>query len=187
MEVKQFGEIDFEIMWLVVCIALVASVFGVTLCAPLDGPQQTMPIEGAEKRQEKRGIGLAYTGLSGFGAYDASLGLAGYPATAYVTPTVIKSTYTVPAAATYHTTAYDAAHSKFAYGGYYPGSYGGFGTAGYGYGGFAAPATYSKIVHPATSTYTKVIQTYPSATLVAAGTPAVASYTGVGSLGGYVY
>uniref|UniRef100_A0A182NSI1 Uncharacterized protein n=1 Tax=Anopheles dirus TaxID=7168 RepID=A0A182NSI1_9DIPT len=147
--------------------------------------QQQQSVAGAEKRQEKRGIGLAYTGLTGFGAYDTSLGLAAYPATAYVTPTVIKSTYTVPAAATYHTAAYDAAHSKLAYGGFYPASYGGFGTGGYG--AFAAPATYSKIVHPATSTYTKVIHAYPSATLVAAGNPAVAGYTGVGSLGGYVY
>nr|XP_040228681.2 shematrin-like protein 1 [Anopheles coluzzii] len=170
------------------CLAVIVSVFGVVLSVPLDGQQQTVAIEGGAKRQEKRGIGLAYTGLTGFGAYDTSLGLAGYPATAYVTPTVIKSTYTVPAAATYHTAAYDAAHSKFGYGGFYPASYGGFGTGGYGYGGFAAPAaTYSKIVHPATSTYTKVIQTYPSAAVVAAGTPAVASYTGVGSLGGYVY
>uniref|UniRef100_A0A182KEB8 Uncharacterized protein n=1 Tax=Anopheles christyi TaxID=43041 RepID=A0A182KEB8_9DIPT len=170
-----------------VCIVAAVSVFGVILSAPLDGQQQMGAIEGAEKRQEKRGISLAYTGLTGFGAYDTSLGLAGYPATAYVTPTVIKSTYTVPAAATYHTAAYDAAHSKFAYGGFYPASYGGFGTGGYGYSGFASPATYSKIVHPATSTYTKVIQTYPSTAVVAAGTPAVASYTGVGSLGGYVY
>ncbi|XP_050072009.1 uncharacterized protein LOC126559877 [Anopheles maculipalpis] len=173
-------------MKVLLCMIVVASVCGVNLAAPLDGQQQTLAaVEGAEKRQEKRGIGLAYTGLTGFGAYDTSLGLAGYPATAYITPTVIKSTYTVPAAATYHTTAYDAAHSKIAYGGFYPASYGAFSTGGYG--AFAAPASYSKIVHPATSTYTKVIQTYPSATVVSAGTPAVASYTGVGSLGGYVY
>ncbi|XP_052890486.1 uncharacterized protein LOC128298747 [Anopheles moucheti] len=172
-------------MKVLVCMILVASVFDVILSAPLDGLQQTVTVDGGEKRQDKRGIGLAYTGLSGFGGYDTSLGLAGYPATAYITPTVIKSTYTVPAAATYHTAAYDAAHSKFAYGGFYPASYGAFGTGGYG--AFAAPASYSKIVHPATSTYTKVIQTYPSATLVAAGTPAVTGYTGVGSLGGYVY
>ena len=81
-----------------VCLAVIVSVFGVALSAPLDGQQQTVAIEGGAKRQEKRGIGLTYTGLTGFGAYDTSLGLAGYPATAYVTPTVIKSTYTVPAA-----------------------------------------------------------------------------------------
>uniref|UniRef100_A0A182QSX2 Uncharacterized protein n=1 Tax=Anopheles farauti TaxID=69004 RepID=A0A182QSX2_9DIPT len=157
-----------------------ACVVGAILGAPMDDEQAQQSV--AEKRQEKRGIGLAYTGLTGFGAYDTTYGhIAAYPATAYVAPTVIKSTYTVPAAATYHTAAYDAAHSKLAYGGFYPASYGGYSTA------FAAPATYSKIVHPATSTYTKVIQTYPSATLVAAGSPAVASYTGVSGLGGYVY
>uniref|UniRef100_A0A182IJY7 Uncharacterized protein n=1 Tax=Anopheles atroparvus TaxID=41427 RepID=A0A182IJY7_ANOAO len=172
-------------------IVLAVSVFfGAVLGAPLDEPQQQQAgLAGADKRQEKRGIGLAYTGLSGFG-YDTSLGLTAYPATAYLTPTLIKSTYTVPAAASYHTTAYDATHgAKYAYTGFYPASYGGFGTTGYG--AFAAPATYSKIVHPATSTYTKVIQTYPSATVgvVSAGaaSPVVSGYGGVGSLGGYVY
>ncbi|XP_053672072.1 uncharacterized protein LOC128722327 [Anopheles nili] len=174
-----------------VSLFLVASVASVVLAGPVASPQQqqqqiAMAEVATEKRQEKRGIGLAYTGLSGFGWYDGSIGLAAYPATAYVTPTVIKSTYTLPAAASYHTAAYDAAHSKLAYGGFYPVGYGSFGTGAYG-ATFAAPATYSKIVHPAPSTYTKVIQTYPSATLVAAGTPAVAGYTGVGSLGGYVY
>ncbi|XP_050083295.1 uncharacterized protein LOC126569925 [Anopheles aquasalis] len=156
---------------------------------------------GAEKRQEKRGIGLAtYSGLTGFGYDTGSLGLTGYPAatTAYITPTVIKSTYTVPAAtATYHQAAtYDAAHGKYAYGGFYPASYGSLGTAGYT--AFAPAATYTKIVHPAsyskiihppaTSTYTKVIQTYPSATLGVVAPATVSGYGGVpASIGGYVY
>ncbi|XP_058055794.1 uncharacterized protein LOC131207199 [Anopheles bellator] len=168
--------------------------------SPMEDRQQQRVLlsadDGAARRQEKRGIGLAttYSGLTGFG-YDTSLGLTGYP-TAYVTPTVIKSTYTVPAAATYHAPIYhDATQGKYAYGGFYPSTgYGGFGT---GYTGFAAPAatytkilhpatTYSKILHPATSTYTKVIQTYPPAT-VGVVAPAVNGYSGVASLGGYVY
>ncbi|XP_058117156.1 uncharacterized protein LOC131288869 [Anopheles ziemanni] len=179
-------------MQVLATIVLTVSVCaGAILGAPVDVEQPRTALAGADKRQEKRGIGLAYTGLSGFG-YDGSLGLAAYPATtAYLTPTLIKSTYTVPAAASYHTAAYDAAHgTKYAYTGFYPAGYGGFGTAGYGTA-FAAPATYSKIVHPATSTYTKVIQTYPSATVgvVSAGAaaPVVSGYGGVGSLGGYVY
>ncbi|XP_049532384.1 uncharacterized protein LOC125949425 [Anopheles darlingi] len=193
-----------QVLASIVVVVVVVAVCTFVAGAPVDSEQQLETAGVMEKRQEKRGIGLAtYSGLTGFG-YDTSLGLTGYPAaatTAYITPAVIKSTYTVPAAtATYHQAAtYDAAHGKYAYGGFYPASYGSLGTTGYT--AFAPAATYTKIVHPAasyskiihpapaTSTYTKVIQTYPSATLglVAPAAP-VSGYGGVpASIGGYVY
>ncbi|XP_062555385.1 shematrin-like protein 2 [Armigeres subalbatus] len=143
------------------------------------------------KRPEKRGVGLGY-GLSGLGYDSAHLGyngaLAGYHHPAgYVAPvastTVIKSGYAALPVASAAYPAYD--YGKYT--GFYPGYTTGYG----GYAGVpvATSATgYGKIIQPATTTYSKVIHSYPHyGTAVGAVSPAL-GYSGVaGYHGGYVY
>ncbi|XP_021707098.1 shematrin-like protein 1 [Aedes aegypti] len=154
----------------------------------------TMAEDSVSKRNEKRGVGLGY-GLSGLGYDSSHLGytgaaLAGYHHPAgYVAPvastTVIKAGYaTVPVASAAYP-AYDYAK----YTGFYPGYTTGYGGVGYAGIPVATTATgYGKIVQPATTTYSKVIHSYPHyGTTVGAVSPAL-GYTGVaGYHGGYVY
>lgn len=173
----------------------------------------TMAEDSVSKRNEKRGVGLGY-GLSGLGYDSSHLGytgaaLAGYHHPAgYVAPvastTVIKAGYaTVPVASAgeilltssmfpstnlFNFSAYPA-YDYAKYTGFYPGYTTGYGGVGYAGIPVATTATgYGKIVQPATTTYSKVIHSYPHyGTTVGAVSPAL-GYTGVaGYHGGYVY
>ncbi|KAL9697324.1 hypothetical protein quinque_000765 [Culex quinquefasciatus] len=162
-------------------------------------------VDAAARKPEKRGIGLGY-GLSGLGydAHQLGYSVAGYhPAAAagYVAPvahtTVIKSGYAVPAATTGYLGGYDGLGKYTGYtGGFYPAGYttGYNGYSGYGgYGGYGAiPVVagtgYGKIVQPAaaaaTTSYSKVIHSYPHYSSTVGVAPAI-GYSGLAA--GYHY
>ncbi|XP_065079566.1 prisilkin-39-like [Ochlerotatus camptorhynchus] len=170
-----------------------------TLCAavsaaPEDSAAASLAADSASKRPEKRGIGLGY-GLSGFGYDSSHLGYTGaaagyhHPAAGYVAPvastTYIKSGYTSLPVASAAYPAYD--YGKYT--GFYPGYSTGYSGLGYAGVPVAASATgYGKIIQPATTTYSKVVHSYPHyGSTVGAVSPAL-GYSGIaGYHGGYVY